>query len=226
VQTFDGFAGRQNYGVIRMNGGYASRPYVGAGKDLSWSNRFARDTALWLTHRQRLLEGGWGYTNWARDKDEGHGLLWTVPWDGETSLSVTELDPFFIEVCRRFRLVIRGDTVAVRKRGTKSRRVAGAELNGNTGDIWTPIRVSDAAALTVGGTGFTYSTVHRILFSGEFSWNPALKVTGEDGPSPIVTFEVLVRGQGGTDGWHQRLLHLPPPVASLFASQDAASPLA
>ena len=40
--------------------------------------------------------------------DGGAGLLWTMPWDGTPAeaLLLNRLDPLYIEVCRRIRLLL------------------------------------------------------------------------------------------------------------------------
>ncbi|MBF0426747.1 MAG: type I-E CRISPR-associated protein Cse1/CasA, partial [Magnetococcales bacterium] len=100
LQTMEGFSGRDNYGIARMNGGLASRPGVGirpGGADAA--AHFRRDVAFLRHYRPELLSRHSGYP-----EAGGVGLTWTLPWDGGSSLALHDLDPYFIEVCRRVRL--------------------------------------------------------------------------------------------------------------------------
>lgn len=159
LQTSQGFLGAGNYGISRMNGGFASRPLMGVAPSLSTGARFVRDVDVILGARPSLLEAAYGYAA------DGLALLWLAPWNGDESLPLNRLDPFFIEICRRVRLVERQGQLAALAVTTKGPRVFGTHVNGNTGDIWTPVRRKDNAALTVPGDGFTYKRLQEILLA-------------------------------------------------------------
>src|SRR5690606_28027650 len=100
LQTMQGFLGAGNYGIARMNGGFSSRPCVTYASGLSEAERFRRDVRILLEQRDALIED-YGFAQ------RGElGLIWCKPWDGTTSLAFDELDPFFIEICRRIRLTV------------------------------------------------------------------------------------------------------------------------
>jgi len=211
LQTMEGFLGRGNYGIARMNGGFASRPGVGLAPGLDRAARFRRDVHAWLDERPRLLDAGFDYAEQA-----GHTLLWLLPWTGtkRESLSLSELDPLFIEVCRRVRLVTEnGGEISARAANTQGPRVDAKHLTGNTGDLWTPVK-QDGKALTVGSRGFDYRLVTALLLSSDYPerGKPALRPRDDDGDSPALVAEVLTRGQGTTDGYHQRLVPVPPAI--------------
>jgi CRISPR system Cascade subunit CasA len=217
LQTMQGFLGRGNYGIARMNGGFASRPCVATAPSLAWPGRFARDVHVWLETRPELVGETYGYR--ARG---GLALLWLVPWDGEkgSSHALTECDPFFIEVCRRLRLV-RDEHGLLEgwRANTKAPFLNAKHANGDTGDIWTPVDGS-GKALTVSASGFDYQRLTRVLFSGDYPRKPAFEVREEDGPAPVLLAEVLVRGQGQTEGYHRRTVRLPPTVRSRLMSAE------
>ena len=206
LQTLAAFGGRSNYGVIRMNGGYGSRPMVGLA--LPWAQRFAHDTAAWRTAYE-----GPGAARF--DRAEGIGLLWTVPWSGKKSatLATSALHPAFIEVCRRVRLAeAEGNVVAFRV-GTEAPRVDGKLLNGVTGDAWTPVN-SEGKSLTVKG-GFAYSSLHTLLFGGEWQMPASVTTTASDRPSTL-EFRALEGGQGETAGFHLRRVDVPKKAMAGF----------
>jgi CRISPR system Cascade subunit CasA len=215
LQTSGGFDGRMNYGVARMNGGYGNRPSIAAARDPGWSTRFIRDVGILLSCRAKLIEEGhYGYT-----ADGGHLLLWTLPWDGsfESQLSLPECDPFFVEVCRRVRLIGGPNCSLVgRRKGSAAERIAAKDLHGNVGDIWVPIRLSDGAALTA--RDLSYKLLQEILFSGDWKRSSASESLHEDGSSPLLLATAMVRGQGKTDGLYERQIRVPGKARALLAT--------
>ncbi len=205
LQTMEGFLGRGNYGIARMNGGFASRPAVAAAPGLRWADRFRRDVGVWLDARQELIDS-YGYR-----PAGGHALLWLQPWDGTASLSLHDCDPFFLEICRRVRLHERSGRIVAATKPTEAALLDAKEVRGDTGDVWTPVRTSTQGpvALTVGPNGFSYRLMSDLLFPEEFPRRPALLIREADGREPVVVAQVLVRGQGKTEGYHQRLIPIP-----------------
>lgn len=217
LQTMEGFLGRGNYGISRMNGGFSNRPCLAMAPDLSWSARFRRDVGVWLDQREELLD--------EYAEDGGRTLLWLWPWDGEKSSkeALSVCDPFYIEVCRRIRLVERPDGrgLTARMAATKDYRLDGAPLQGATGDVWTPVKRTDASALTVSGRGFHYTLLTKLLFEHDFEKNSALEIRQEDGEEPVLVAQAMVRGQGLTEGYHQRVIPLPAKVKNRLALNPA-----
>ncbi|MBF0284473.1 MAG: type I-E CRISPR-associated protein Cse1/CasA [Magnetococcales bacterium] len=206
LQTMDGYLGKGNYGIARMNSGYASRPGVGIRRDFRLAGHFHRDLILMTRHRQAVLES---YSSFYRESG-GHALLWLLPWDGQTSLALQDLDPSFIEVCRRVRLTSSPNGVQALGSASQSARIhADKELKGNLGDFWTPIR--DGASLTVSRNGFDYPLVaNLILGSGDYRQSPAQSQDHEPlrGDGEFLA-RVLTRGQGKTEGYHERRVPIP-----------------
>jgi CRISPR system Cascade subunit CasA len=149
--------------------------------------------------------------------------LWIQPWDGNSSLSLTECDPFFIEICRRIRLARTGSRLIARFVGTEKPRVEAKQLKGNLGDPWTPVRREDSAALTA--RNLSYEILQDILFGNTYKPSLASVVCDEDGPTPTLVARVLARGQGGTEGMHERILPFPAKARRLFATADGRSRL-
>lgn len=210
LQTMAGFFGRGNYGIARMNGGFASRPGLGYAPSLSWAQRFQRDVRVWREAREGLVEH-FGYP-----AQDGPGLLWLLPWNGKESIPFDTCDPFFIEIARRVRLVQRGDRIAALLGNTDAARLEAKASAGNTGDIWTPVS-HEGKALTVGPHGLRYDKLSELLFGAEIASRPALVVRQDDGREPILVAQVLARGQGKTDGYHERLLPIPEKVKNRMA---------
>ena len=204
LQTTEGFLGKGNYGVARMNGGFASRPQVALAPGTGFGARFARDVRVWLDARASLVEA-YGY------RDDGIALVWCVPWDGSSSLAIQALDPFFVEVCRRVRLSAAGDVITVHGVSTTAARIDAKALLGVTGDVWTPVRLDGAAgkALTVAERGLDYVLRTRLVFAKDYRRAPAQEPGDDDGDAPVFHARALARGQGETNGLHERVVDVP-----------------
>lgn len=81
------------------------------------------------------------------------------------------------------------------------------DAGGDLGDAWTP--VSGGAALTVGPAGFDYKLMARLLTPGEFSLPAAMEPPPSHRGDVWLQASVLVRGQGKTEGLHERWLPVP-----------------
>ncbi|MFI5394775.1 MAG: type I-E CRISPR-associated protein Cse1/CasA [Candidatus Binatia bacterium] len=212
LQTMEGFGGSKNYGIARMNGGYGNRPCIAVSSDARWATRFVRDVQLLLAERSAILSR-YGY-----QPIGGHALLWLVSWDGESSLHLTRCDPFFVEVCRRVRLVPDGTAVVARTTGSAAQRLTAKDRKGDLGDLWTPIRRTDGAAF--GYKDVSYETMQEVLFGSDWTPSPASQPQPEDGDAPLLIAQVLGRGQGRTEGLHERLIPVPPKARRLFGTPD------
>ena len=208
LQTSEGFSGRGNYGIARMNGGFGSRPCVAYAPRLAWGVRFTRDVQIALEERTRLVET-YGYTS-------KHALLWLEPWTGKDSLALRDLDPYFIEVCRRVRLRQVEEVIVAHRAATTAPRVEAKEFKGSVGDLWTPVKSGDGAALTASAAGFGYRQLSDLLFGGDWVRPPALRLRRSDGEEPVLIAQVMVRGQGKTEGLHERVVRVEPSATPLL----------
>lgn len=217
LQTAQGYPGRGYNGVARMNGGYGNRPRVGYAPDLAVSTRFSRDVSVLLEDWASQLARGYS--------DSGAGLLWVVPWDGQSSLMAEQLSPHFIEVCWRIRLVPAAMSLAARYTTTRTRRSLGHLSNGDVGDAWIPVERATGNALTVGPRGFHYRLVARLLLQNEFEPGVALRLRAADGDPIMFLASAMARGQGKTEGLHQRSLVLSGSVRRLLGRPDGRETL-
>lgn len=214
LQTMEGFSGSGNYGISRMNGGLGSRAAFTLAPSERSGAHVRRDIMALLEQRSTLLaeypmiEGG-------------ECLLWTMPWDGTAgdSLTANRLEPYYIEVCRRIRLRSRedGNLYGVRA-SSKAARIEGKDLKGRTGDPWVPFnRKRDNLPLTLAAGGFTYKRVAEYL-SADWGSPLLLRPTQSDLNSSHTQLvaRAMVRGQGKTEGYHERLILLRPKTVRLF----------
>lgn len=214
-QTSEGVLGQGNYGVARMNGGTSSRPCVAIVPSLEWAPRFQRDVGLWLENLVALR------------KEHGYrgevGLVWLLPWDGLEKIPRKKLHPFFIEICRRIRLIETGTVLTARTRPTKGTRIFNEGHGGYTGDIWTPLYLKKGVktSLSLDEGGFHFRRVSELLF--QWDAPPALSPILDDSWFFAAS---LCRTQGKTQGYHERVLPLPAKIGAMLQTSAGRKRLA
>jgi CRISPR system Cascade subunit CasA len=218
LQTMEGFLGRGNYGIIRMNGGFGNRPFVGLAPDLTWGGRFRRDLAVLTSLRDELVEE-------SPCRADGKTLLWLETWDGskDQAIDLKDCDPYFVEICRRIRLRDDGGEITCWRANSKGQRVSASDdLNGVTGDPWTPVDRSDSKALTLSGAGFTYRRIDEILLGNEYRRPIAMRFRDSEQDGAYLIARTLVRGQGKTEGLHYRVVPVPPKITAIAMGETSA----
>jgi CRISPR system Cascade subunit CasA len=93
-------------------------------------------------------------------------------------------------------------------------------LKGNVGDPWIPL-TSEGEAANVSATGWNYDRLRQILLEDGYTWAPCQHHRDDD-PKELWFYAVgLARGQGKTDGFHERWIPIPPSVSGrLFAPES------
>lgn len=215
LQTQEGVLGSGNYGISRMNRGYGSRCGVGIHPKRSWGGRWQRDLIAVIGDRSVVMNSfGFASTN-------GNALLWTIPWSGEDGLSFASLDPWYIEICRRVRLIDTNDRLSACVTGSKAPRIAAKELNGITGDPWMPVDGVEAKALTIGWRGFDYKLATELLLGARFTRSTAQKwLPSDDTEGVYLVAQGVARGQGKTEGYHERRIPVSRTVRKAFLTQS------
>ena len=195
LQTMQGTYGAGNYGISRMNKGYGNRPAFTLAPTGGPGAHVRRDILALLEYRPLLL------TEYPM-QDMGHALLWAIPWDGarEEALLLDHLDPFYIEVCRRVRLHSGADsTLSGVRAGSKGPRIEARDLNGRTGDPWTPVNQKDGKSLTLSADGFTYRRITECLTSPDWERPALLRPTPSEQRSEG-TMQLVARCDGARPG--------------------------
>lgn len=208
-QTTSGFLGAGNFGSVRMNGGFGSRAFVSLVSSCKPAARFVEE--LVALHQQRGAFVGTGLGFQAR----GVVLTWTRPWSRQSSQwGIQELEPCFVEAVRPLRLMAADRSIQALGATSAARQIGPKALeNGDVGDPWTPINVSDKkkgrSALTVSGSGWSPELLCRLLFED------GIELTALQRPRPGMTGtswfigSVLVRGKGTTEGFHRFEVPVP-----------------
>lgn len=223
LQTMSGFLGRGQMGIARMNGGFGNRLIVEVVRSFRPGARWKDAIERLLVYRQNLLTAEYGY------RGDGLMLVWLASWDGKTSLRLSQLDPFFIEVCRRVRLRKNpNDTLRVDGLPTTVTRLDAKLLLGAVGDAWLPVDLSkDRKALTVSARGLTPDVMRRMIFSDKLMLSPLQRPRASWRDTCWLTASVLVRGQGKTEGFYEERIPIPPAAqARVFGRSEERDALA
>ena len=224
LQTSAGYGGKRNYGIARMNGGSSSRPTVG----LAPGN--AKDCTVnpsaWWTHDVRRLlferRAGRGGDNIV-GRPGAPALLWCLDWPEGERLDLPQLDPWFIEVSRRVRLVEAPEGLTGIRATSSAPRIAADEYHGNLGDPWTPVHKKDAKGLTLGEGDFSFRKLHDLMFGGEWQV-PTLATIGpeEKAHDTLLVAQALSRGNCKTAGFKSRVVPIPANAARMLQSDSTA----
>ena len=194
LQTMEGFSGQGNYGISRMNGGLGCRPAFSLTPSTRPGSHARRDTGVLLERREKLLED-------LPLREGGADLLWTRTWDGTKveALPLSQLDPLYIEICRRVRLRLEpGEALYATRATSRAARIEAKALNGRTGDPWTPINRKEGKSLTLASGGFTYKRTVEYLTSSNWELPILFAPTDSEIRSPgamQLVARAMVRGR-------------------------------
>lgn len=221
LQTSEGFLGAGNFGISRMNGGFANRPGVGLAPPGGIGAHVMRDIRRLIAMQDEMLD------RYIEYEEDGPALLWLLPWDGAASLPRSGLHPYYIETCRRIRLAEEGGVIRAFAGNSKAMRVMMTmEEGGVTGDPWTPIRTGPDGnkALTVDARGFDYRRLADILAGDGYEPAPLQRFGGdESGDGWSLVCRATARGQGKTEGYHERRELIPAPVVRRLREGERAA---
>ena len=115
------------------------------------------------------------------------------------------------------------DQIVAHRGSSKCARVAFPKgYAGVTGDPWTPIDREAAKALTIDGKGFHYRRVVDLMAGSSFVPSPMQQPASTDGQGDLVlAFAATARGQGETQGHHERRIPVPAKIVSMLGSGGA-----
>lgn len=223
LQTSAGFDGQKNYGIARMNGGSSSRPLLGLAPTRNKDYRL--DPSVWWTRDvQRLLAERQAGHGLGVGHDGGPALLWCLDWPEGQQLDLRELDPWFIEICRRLRLVRKGPALAAVRSNSKASRIDAKVYKGAVGDPWAPVHKTEGKSFTLAERDFDYKTLADLMFGGDWQ-APLLAELGSDekAGNSLLIAEALSRGNSKTDGFKSRVIPVPDSAVDFFRSETAAT---
>jgi CRISPR system Cascade subunit CasA len=207
LQTMQGYGG-QYYGISRMDGRTGSRPAVSIMPSGGCGAHFCRDVLRLLAIRADITAIG------QTAASGGIGLLWLRPWPKTDQLKPAVLDPFYIEICRRIRLVkSEGGLIARTGIGTSDR--VQPTTGGITGDPWAPLKQDKNGrwgVFTLDPSGFSYRRMVDLMFEENgFKWSPLQALAETDAPNGLLLIaRGLVRDKmkTKTHGYHERIVPL------------------
>ena len=222
LQTCEGYGGRYNQGIARMNGGSSSRPMLGlvpaADTDCSVhaGAHWQRDVRRLLARRATGEDAGPG-------KPGGASLLWLPSWPEGERLAASALDPWFIEVCRRVRLSVRNESVLAQCANSKDPRIDAKAYKGHVGDPWAPIHTTEGKSLTITSRGFDYRRLCDLLYSGDWEVPFLALPAADESHDMLLLAEAISRGNSKTDGFKSRVVPVPKRALRMLSTQTLGS---
>ena len=209
LQTGEGYGGAGNQGIARMNGGSSSRPMLALAPLPSRGEKamtprpgawLRRDVRALLEARDRELEAS---EHLGFPAEGGIGLVWLGPWPEVEQLRLPQLDIWFIEICRRLRLVGMGKKLSAVKGTSKSTRIDAKTFKGALGDPFAPVHKTENKSLTLGEGDFDYRRLTDLLLSGDWSLPLLAKPASfeRQGETLALVCAALSRGNSKTDGF-------------------------
>ena len=216
LQTMGGYDAPNTYGISRMPSGYGNRSAFSLTPSLRFGVHFQYDVRVLLRNIESVLDE---YPM----VDNGIKLLWLEPWDGmaHESFLLNALHPYYVEICRRIRFGFYDGKLTVYRATSKARRIQ--DMQGLTGDPWMPVDIGNKpdktpAAFLNGNAKFGYERIVDGLFSSDWKWPMLLSHRGYAENMYLVA-RGMVRGQGGTEGYHERIVPLQRQTIQMFGIQ-------
>lgn len=213
LQTQAGSNSGSYKGISRMNSGAGTRPCVGVAQRGAWGQRWSSDVGVLLRSRDEIAN------NYEFAIEGGICLTWLHPWDDSTSLRFAGLDPHYIEICRRVRLVADDAGLAARTFKTPVSRIEeSAARKGRTGDAWTPVDREDEKIMAVPKAGFGYERVSQLLLAKRYAPSPAQALTGWPASAALelVCRGIAADGNSRTSGYHERRVPISAKLRGLL----------
>ena len=198
LQTSEGYGGSGNQGIARMNGGSSSRPMLGLVPSQA-ENLTVNASAWWARDVRQLIKARKAYNESGPCVAGGDALLWCLDWPENRQLNLRDLDPWFIEVCRRIRLTDAGGVISAQRSTSKATRVDAKMAKGVVGDPWAPVH-KEGKSFTL-TQGYNYKTLDDLLFSGD--WQPPLlaQLGADETIDMLLIAEGISRGNSKTEGF-------------------------
>src|SRR5205085_1492994 len=91
------------------------------------------------------------------------------------------------------------------------------ELNGVTGDPWTPVDIVASKALTITAEGFQYKLLSELLFGSRYLPGATQEVAlGRGDERLCLIAQGITRGQGKTERYHERRVPISQKTRALL----------
>lgn len=217
LQTQAGSNSGSYKGISRMNSGAGSRPCVAVAPRSGCGQRWQRDVRVLLQTREQVIDR-FGFA-----EQDGVALLWLPPWDESIPIAFTSLDPHYIEICRRVRLVAEREGIVAATCKTPVGRIQESEARkGVTGDAWAPVDKEDIKVMAVPKAGFGYERVSELLLAKRYEPSLAQSLAGwpDSSALELICCGVAADGMSKTSGYHDRRIPVSPKLRRLMAGSQ------
>ena len=179
---------------------------------------FRRDVRALLESRERELAAN---DHIGFPANGGLGLVWLAPWPEGEQIRLSELDIWFVEICRRVRLRENAGTISAVKGTSKAARIDAKAFKGVLGDPYAPVHKTEGTSLTLNDGDFDFRRVNDLLLSGEWRLPVLTRPASFDRGTLMLECSALSRGNNKTDGFKTRSLPLSGEVAQAIGPRQA-----
>lgn len=222
-QTGGGQFGRGNFGIVRMNSGFSSRVMFGLAPLPTGGTKLHIRPGLWFSRDLRAVLS-------SRDAqlaqfqllefqlNGGIGLTWIPAWENDQQLAIRQLNPWFIEVCRRIRLIKNEGKLAAKKGNSTQRRIQGEHLKGALADPWAPIHKMESKSLSIGEGQFDYRQMVKLLYLGDWDLPILARPTSTDAHDDFLLVAAALSRTNKTFGFQWRATPFPLPAVRSMGS--------
>jgi len=136
---------------------------------------------------------------------------------------LTDMEPYYIEICRRVRLRRQSGKIVADRANSEPRGRRVVDAKGLTGDPWSPVsnntNPNGTPPAFLGARKFGYEIVVDGLFSPDWKQPllliPETSVRRPEGDMYLVA-RGMVRGEGDTEGYHERIIPLRHRTLQIF----------
>ncbi|HEB97327.1 MAG TPA: type I-E CRISPR-associated protein Cse1/CasA [Sedimenticola thiotaurini] len=217
-----GGSGRFYFATIKAKKNRVGRVYVRPTVTGSIGQQWQFDITCLLHYRPKVLNSEYGYSK------DGVVLTWaSKPHHGQ-QLQLNELDPFFIEITRQYRLFSTDQSIEGRSApSVKPFIYSPKALSGNVGDPYAPVDANDSSVISVSNRGWSAERLRSIVFKESIN-TPLLPIAESLAKEGLLLrCSSVARSAKGTEGYQSRELLIPKPVMALFRrSKTDVDPIA
>ena len=178
---------------------------------------FRRDVRALLESRERELAAN---DHIGFPANGGLGLVWLAPWPEGEQIRLSELDIWFVEICRRVRLRENAGTISAVKGTSKAARIDAKAFKGVLGDPYAPVHKTEGTSLTLNDGDFDFRRVNELLLSGEWRLPVLTRPASFDRGTLMLECSALSRGNNKTYGFKTRSLPLSGEVAQAIGPRQ------
>jgi CRISPR system Cascade subunit CasA len=178
---------------------------------------FRRELAVLLSTREAISQT----SHLPFNTSNGRALIWIEPWVEGAQLGINELDPWFLEVCRRVRLRKNDELISGLRGTSKASRLDLKAQKGAVNDPWAPVHKAENKSFTLSGGDFGYKKVVDLLLGKDWQAPLLAKIhERHDQGTMALVLCALSRGNSKTEGLKSRIIPVSGAITSAIGPRQ------